>query len=77
MIEILQNLKGIGDDGVRFLPLHVTDKADAAGVMLVSRIVETLSGGETGVVHWWGWREKRRCSLPAAACGLDGKGGGI
>jgi hypothetical protein len=53
MIEILQNLKGIGDDGVRFLPLHVTDKADAAGVMLELRIIQALFRGESVVSHFW------------------------
>ena len=52
MIEVLQNLQRIRHDLVRFFPLHMADKADAAGVMLIARIVETLSGGKTGVVHW-------------------------
>jgi hypothetical protein len=34
------------DDGVAFLVLDMGDKADAAGVMLVRRVVQTLALGE-------------------------------
>ena len=50
--EILEHLEGLGHDGVRPSPLHVHHEADAAGIVLVARVVEPLS--------FW---KPRRCHL--------------
>jgi hypothetical protein len=42
MVEVLQDLDALLDDGVRFLALDVHDEADAAGVMLELRVIEAL-----------------------------------
>ena len=42
MVEIDQNLKTLFEDRMRLAVLHVGDEADAAGIMLLRRIVETL-----------------------------------
>ena len=47
MGQVEQNLYALHDDVVRFLALDVGDKANAAGIVLVARVVETLSGGWT------------------------------
>src|SRR5262249_53463027 len=44
--EVDEDLQRLAHDGVRLSPLDVDDETDAAGVVLVARIVETLSG-------WW------------------------
>lgn len=55
MIEILENLEPLVDDGVALLTLYMRNKADAAGIMLVAWVVKTLRGGDRGnrllVVH--------------------------
>ena len=50
--EVLEHLEGLGHDGVRPSPLHVHHEADAAGIVLVARVVEPLS--------FW---KPRRCHL--------------
>ena len=40
--EIFEDLQTLLDDVVRLLAFDVDDKADAAGVFLVSRVVEAL-----------------------------------
>ncbi len=45
MCEVHEHLERLLDDAVRFAPLHVDDEADAAGVAIVHRVVEALSGG--------------------------------
>ena len=42
MIEVLEDLDALLDDGVRFAALDVHDEADAAGVMLELRVIEAL-----------------------------------
>ena len=42
MVEIDQDLQPAADDIVRFSALDVRDKADAAGIVLVARIIEAL-----------------------------------
>jgi hypothetical protein len=42
MVEVLEDLDALLDDGVRFLALDVHDEADAAGVMLELRVIEAL-----------------------------------
>ena len=42
MVEIAQDLDGLLQDLVGLAALHVDDEADAAGVVLELRIVETL-----------------------------------
>src|SRR5206468_8673623 len=44
VLEAHQHLDALVDDRVRALPAHVGDEADAAGVVLVGRIVEPLCG---------------------------------
>ena len=45
MVEVLEDLDALLDDGVRFAALDVHDEADAAGVMLELRVVEALLRG--------------------------------
>ena len=47
MVEIDQELQALADDLVGLCALDVGDKADAAGVMLVARVVETLFRRQT------------------------------
>ena len=47
MRQVFEHGKAVLDDLVRLHALHVDDEADAAGVMLVARIVEAL-GGQAG-----------------------------
>jgi hypothetical protein len=42
VVEIDEDLQALGDDRVRPAVRHVGDEADAAGIMLVARIVEAL-----------------------------------
>ena len=44
MRQVDQDLNALDDDVVRFLTLDVGNEADAAGIVLVARIVETLRG---------------------------------
>jgi hypothetical protein len=39
MLQIAQDAEAAGDDRVAFFVFDVRDKADAAGVMFVSRVV--------------------------------------
>ena len=45
MIEVLEDLDALLDDGVRFASLDVHDEADATGVMLELRVIEALLRG--------------------------------
>ena len=47
--EIFEDLQTLTDDVVRFLALDVDDKADPAGIFLVSRVVEPL-------LRWKPWK---------------------
>ena len=42
--EVLQDREGLRDDGVRLPAVHIDDEPDTTGVVLVSRVVETLRG---------------------------------
>src|SRR6185436_16332679 len=42
VIEVLEDLDALFDDGVRLLALDVHDEADATGVMLELRVIEAL-----------------------------------
>ena len=42
MVQIYQHRQRLLHEGMRALPLDIDDKADAAGVMLIPRVVETL-----------------------------------
>ncbi|AJX01694.1 hypothetical protein BM45_3124 [Burkholderia mallei] len=44
VIEVLEDLQALLDDFVALLALDVSDEADAAGVVLVLRVVQTLRG---------------------------------
>src|SRR5262249_4492627 len=54
MVEIDQDLQSARDDIVRFSSLDIGDETDTARIMLVARVVETLSLGQC----------HRRCSSP-------------
>ena len=47
MRQVFEHEQAVLDDLVRLHALHLRDEADAAGIMLVARIIETL-GGKTG-----------------------------
>jgi len=65
------------DDVVTLLALDVRDEADAARVVFVRRVVETLAGGgKTGsVTAHLGWLEPR--AAPARPCIYSGELGNI
>jgi hypothetical protein len=42
VLQVFQNLERLPDDVVRLASFDVDDEANAAGVMLVRRVVETL-----------------------------------
>jgi len=42
MGEVFEDEQAVADDLVRLLALHMGDEADAAGIVLVARIVEAL-----------------------------------
>ena len=44
MRQVFEHEQAVLDDLVRLHALHMRDEADAAGIMLVARIVETLRG---------------------------------
>ena len=46
MRQVQQHLNSLADDVVTFMAANAGDKADAAGVVLVRGIVETLRGGQ-------------------------------
>ncbi len=46
--QIFQNEEAIANDLVRLLALHMGDEADAAGIVFVARIIETLLRRQTG-----------------------------
>jgi len=50
MLEILEDLQALRDDSMAFLVLDVGNEANAAGVMFIGRIVETLALGEDHLV---------------------------
>jgi hypothetical protein len=54
MIEILEDLDALLDDGVRFASLDVHDKADATSVMLELRVIKALlrGGAESNRGHF-------------------------
>jgi hypothetical protein len=45
MVDIHEDLEALRDDGVGFPALHIDDEADAAGVVLIAGIVESLCPG--------------------------------
>jgi hypothetical protein len=45
VLQVDQNLQRLPDDGVRASALDISDEPDAAGVVLMSWIVETYGGG--------------------------------
>jgi hypothetical protein len=45
--QVLEHLQGLAHDGVGSAPLDVHDEADAAGVVLVGGVVESLGRGQT------------------------------
>jgi len=49
MVELFEDLQRLRNDRVAFLSLDMRNHADAAGVMFVGGVIETLGGG---VSHW-------------------------
>jgi len=49
MVEILENAQAHRDDVVALAVLHVGDEADAAGIVLETRVVHALRFGQVGV----------------------------
>ena len=52
MVEIDEDRQTLLDDFVRFLPLHLTNETDAAGVVFELRIIEALLGWESVISHF-------------------------
>ena len=52
MRQVFQDEQAVLDDLVRLLALHMRDEADAAGIMLVARIIKTLF-----------FRQARKCGI--------------
>jgi hypothetical protein len=48
MHEIFQNGEGVQNNGVRLPAFDIHHEPDAAGVMLVGRVVQALRSGKTG-----------------------------
>ncbi|MNV22303.1 hypothetical protein D3C71_1132700 [compost metagenome] len=48
MRQVFQDEQAVLDDLVRLLALHIGNEADAAGIMLVARIIKTLGGRNAG-----------------------------
>lgn len=51
MRQIGEYLEPLFDDGVAFAILDISDKADAAGIVVVGRIVEPRRSRHTNFVH--------------------------
>ena len=49
--QVLQDQQALLDDGVAFLAFDVGDKADAAGIVFVGGVVQTLWLRKAGLVH--------------------------
>lgn len=56
MAEISKNFQALADRMVTFAILDIDDKADAAGVMFITRVIETLGRGG-GDSHSWSFLE--------------------
>jgi hypothetical protein len=53
VIEVNQNGQRLLNNIVRAFALHLTDKANAAGIVLKLWVVETLFLGKSGIIHFW------------------------
>src|SRR5262249_28358803 len=49
VLEIAENLQRVFDDLMRLAALDVGDEADAAGILVEPRVIETLRVGQAGV----------------------------
>ena len=77
MIEVVENLQALLDDDVRLAVLHVGDEADAAGVLLIGRIVKALCGWECRIASirdgaWSACRTRWDLGRPHVHRRLDG-----
>ena len=70
MVEIDQDLQALLEDRVRGAALHVGDDADAAGIALVRRIVETLRAGQRRVGAARQRRRRRTAGLLLVGVGV-------
>jgi hypothetical protein len=51
MLKVDEDIDAARDDFMRFPPLDMHDEADAAGIVLVLRIVQSLSARESMLHH--------------------------
>ena len=51
MFEVDQDLQGLAHDRMRSPALDVRDKSNAARIVFVRRVVKTLSGGLSRLLH--------------------------
>ena len=51
VFEVDEHLQGLPDDRVRPASLHVRHEPDAAGVVLMSRVIQALRGGIVVLMH--------------------------
>jgi hypothetical protein len=66
VVEVEENLQALLDDAVGPAVLHVGDEADAAGILLMGRIVEPLGSGQSRIAP----------HLDRIRCGRAGRGFG-
>src|SRR5690606_15695050 len=72
MRQVLEDEEAVLDDLVRLLALHVGDEADAAGIVLVARIIESLRRRQAGRHEGWaGFRSLARAIQDAGSMRLD------
>ncbi len=78
MLQIVEDRQTLFDDRVGLHILHMRDEADAAGIVLLGRVVETLRGRERsgfdgrdlsvrglhGLALDHGWRRRHRVTSP-------------
>ena len=54
MIEIEQDLQAFFDNVMRLAIMHVRNKADAAGIFLIRRIIKAMRFGKSGIENRYG-----------------------
>ena len=69
MVQVLQDLQALLDDGVAFLALDVGDETDAAGVMFVLGVVQALGGRQTDAARIDGGRLGRETGFDLGVLG--------
>ena len=76
MFEVVQQLEALRDDRARGLALQVDDEPDAAGILLVLRVIEALGLRRRGRRRRGRVRERRleKVALPDARTGRTVRG---